>query len=183
MNGGRADLSKSKSIDMILFKKLLYKWKYRRVRFYNLFLTEIQENVKIGEGTRVGSFTLIQKNVVIGNNCTIGSQCNICSDVCIGDNVSIQTGCHITSGVVIGSGTFIGPGVITMNDRFMDGKIDPPVIGINSRIGGGSCILPSVIIGNNVLVGSGSIVTKSIGDGSKVFGNPAKEIGVRMQTD
>jgi len=159
---------------MEFFKKLRYRRKYKNVRFYNLSLTEIQKNVTIGEGSRVGSFTLIQENVSIGKNCTIGSHCNICSGVSIGDNVSIQTGCHITRGVQIESDCFIGPGVITMNDKYMNDIITPPYIGNNSKIGGGSCILPDVMIGKNVMIGSGCIVTRNIKDGEKVFGNPAK---------
>ena len=167
----------------MVLNRFLYKIRFKKVKFFNPALTEVQKNVEIGEGTRVGSLSLIQKNVRIGKNCTIGSQCNICSDVQIGDNVSIQTGCHITRGVKIGSGTFVGPGVITMNDKFIDGKIEPPIIGNNCRIGGGSCILPAITIGNNVFVGSGSIVTKSIEDGLKVYGNPAKSVKNRNTVD
>ena len=159
---------------MGFFKKYRYKIKYKNVKFYNILLTEVQRNVTIGEGSRVGSFTMIQENVNIGKNCTIGSHCNICSGVVIGDNVSIQTGCHITRGVHIESNCFIGPGVITMNAKYMNGVINPPRIGSHSKIGGGSCILPDVIIGKNVFVGSGSIVTKNIKDGEKVLGNPAR---------
>jgi len=148
--------------------------KYPNVRFYNPTLTEVQKEVAIGEGTRVGSFTLIQTDVQIGKNCTIGSHCNICSGVRIGDNVSIQTGCHITRGVTIGEGSFIGPTVVTMNDKYMDGNIQPPHIGNHSRIGGGSCLFPDITIGDNVLVGAGSIVTKDIPDNTKVWGNPAR---------
>jgi UDP-2-acetamido-3-amino-2,3-dideoxy-glucuronate N-acetyltransferase len=157
-------------------KNLKLRIKYKNVKFYNLSLTEIQEDVEIGEGSRIGSFALIQKDVRIGKNCTIGSFCNISSGVRIGDNVSIQTGCHITRGVQIGSGCFIGPGVITMNDKQMSGTIIPPFIGNNTKIGGGSCILPEVKIGDNILVGAGSVVTKSINNNEKAFGNPARII-------
>ena len=161
---------------MTLLKNFVIRMKYRKVKFYNLSLTEIQKGVEIGEGSRIGSFALIQKNVRIGKNCTIGSFCNISSGVSIGDNVSIQTGCHITRGVQIGSDCFIGPGVITMNSKYMSGNIKPPVIGNNTKIGGGSCILPEIVIGNNVFIGAGSVVTKSVGDNEKAFGNPARVV-------
>jgi acetyltransferase-like isoleucine patch superfamily enzyme len=159
---------------MSIFRNLILRFRYKKVKFYNLALTEIHDQVAIGAGSRVGSFTLIQKNVRIGNNCTIGSFCNICSNVIIGDNVSIQTGCHITAGVRIGDGTFIGPGVITMNDKYMSSKKSPPVIGRKSKIGGGSCILPEIVIGNEVFIGAGSVVTKSIENNQTARGYPAK---------
>ncbi len=118
---------------MSIFNKLKYGFRFKDVKFYNPSLTEVQNDVKIGKGSRIGSFALIQHNVIIGKNCTIGSFCNISSGVIIGDNVSIQTGCHITRGVKIGSNCFIGPGVITMNSKFMDGNIQAPVIGNNTK--------------------------------------------------
>jgi acetyltransferase-like isoleucine patch superfamily enzyme len=159
----------------VVFRK---DFKQDRVTIYNPSLTEIQ-GAEIGDGTRVGTFTLIHKGAVIGKNCTIGSHCNICSDVVIGDNVSIQTGCHITRGVKIGDNSFIGPGVITMNDKYMDHlggdtELNPPEIGSSTRVGGGSNLLPGVKIGDNVVVGSGSTVTKDIPDNTVAYGNPAK---------
>ncbi|NPD45543.1 MULTISPECIES: acyltransferase [unclassified Lentimicrobium] len=157
-----------------MIRNLILRARHKKVKFYNISLTEIQDDVEIGEGSRIGSFTLIQSGAKIGKNCTIGSFCNICGDVEIGDNVSIQTGCHITRGVKIDSDTFIGPGVVTMNDKYMNDIISPPSIGSHTRVGGGSCILPDLHIGKNVLIGSGCVVTKSIADGERVYGNPAK---------
>jgi acetyltransferase-like isoleucine patch superfamily enzyme len=159
---------------MGLFNRWIYKWRYPGVKVYNPSLTEIQKGAQVGEGSRVGSFTLIHKGARVGKHCTIGSHCNICPGVVIGDHVSVQTGCHITSGVTIGSGSFIGPGVVTMNDKFMDGHIQPPAIASNTRIGGGSAILPTVKIGSGVIVGSGSVVTSDVPDGQTVMGAPAK---------
>jgi UDP-2-acetamido-3-amino-2,3-dideoxy-glucuronate N-acetyltransferase len=159
---------------MSWIRNLRLRLKYKKVKFFNLSLTEIQNDVEIGEDSRIGSFSLIQKDVRIGKKCTIGSFCNISSGVRIGDHVSIQTGCHITRGVQIGNGCFIGPGVITMNSKYMSGDLKPPLIGNNVKIGGGSCILPAVEIGDNVLIGAGSVVTRSIKDNEKAFGNPAR---------
>lgn len=147
--------------------------RFPEVRFYNPALTEVQDNVRIGEGTRVGSFTLIHMGAKIGASTTIGSHCNIfeCS---IGDRVSIQTACHITRGVVIEDDVFVGPGVITLNDNLMKGVLRPPRICKGAKVGGGSVILPGIIIGEKALIGAGSVVRRDVLPGATIVGNPAR---------
>jgi len=154
------------------------------VRFYNPFLVEVQEGATIGPGTRVGSFTLIHAGAVVGEGCTIGSHCNIHS-ARLGARVSIQTGCHITRGVVIEDDVFIGPGVVTLNDRQMDGRFSFPMICRGARIGGGSVILPGVRIGADSVVGAGSVVTRDVPEAATVLGNPARfrVVGERLRGD
>jgi len=149
------------------------------VRFYNPGLTEVQDNVLIGVGTRIGSFTLLHEGAVIGVDCTIGSHCNICH-CSIGDRVSIQTGCHITRGVTIEDGVFVGPGVVTLNDPLKDIGLHYPVIRKGARIGGGSVILPGVIIGEGAVVGAGSVVTRDVAKGEVTYGNPSRPSRPRL---
>jgi UDP-2-acetamido-3-amino-2,3-dideoxy-glucuronate N-acetyltransferase len=149
------------------------------VRFYNPGLTEVQDNVLIGAGTRIGSFTLLHEGAVIGVDCTIGSHCNICHSN-IGDRVSIQTGCHITRGVTIEDGVFVGPGVVTLNDPLKDIGLHYPVIRKGARIGGGSVILPGVIIGEGAVVGAGSVVTRDVAKGEVTYGNPSRPSRPRL---
>ncbi|WP_240963224.1 acyltransferase [Antrihabitans stalactiti] len=50
-------------------------------------------------------------------------------------------------------------------------------IGDYAFIGIRSIIMPGVTIGDGAIVGAGSVVTKSVGDGMVVAGNPARELG------
>jgi len=150
--------------------------RFPAVRFYNPALTEVQDGVVIGAGTRVGSMTLIHAGAVVGAGCTIGSHCNIC-DCRIGDRVSIQTACHITRGVVIEDEVFIGPGVITLNDKLTGGAMRFPRICRGAKVGGGSVILPGVTVGEHAVVGAGSVVTRDVDPGETRFGNPARAKG------
>jgi acetyltransferase-like isoleucine patch superfamily enzyme len=143
------------------------------VRFYNPALTEVQEGASIGEGTRVGSMTLIHAGARIGRGCTIGSHCNICACT-IGDRVSIQTACHITRGVVLEDEVFVGPGVMTLNDKLTSHTLAFPRVCRGARIGGGSVLLPGVTVGAAALVGAGSVVTRDVPAGATVCGNPAR---------
>lgn len=152
------------------------KTRFPDVHFYNPGLTEVQGDVRIGTGTRVGSMTIIHAGAVIGEGCTIGSHCNICACV-IGNRVSVQTACHITRGVVIEDDVFVGPGVLTLNDKLTGGALSFPRLLRGARIGGGSVILPGVTIGREATVGAGSIVTRDVPDGVTVVGNPARPAG------
>jgi UDP-2-acetamido-3-amino-2,3-dideoxy-glucuronate N-acetyltransferase len=143
------------------------------VRFYNSALTEVQEDACIGQGTRIGSFTLIHARASIGVSSTIGSHCNIC-ECSIGDRVSIQTSCHITRGVVIEDDAFVGPGVITLNDDFGNTGLRASRICKGAKIGGGTVILPGIIIGEAALIGAGSVVRRDVPAGKTVLGNPAR---------
>jgi UDP-2-acetamido-3-amino-2,3-dideoxy-glucuronate N-acetyltransferase len=147
--------------------------RFPQVKFYNPNLTEIQSGVEIGMGSRVGSMTLVHTGARIGQDCTIGSHCNICK-VTIGNRVSIQTGCHITNGVIVEDDVFIGPGVVTLNDKLTGEGWALPKICVGAKIGGGSVILPGVVIGAGAIVGAGSVVTKHVPPGATVVGNPAK---------
>ena len=120
---------------------------------------------KIGDNTFIGPFTEIQKDVVIGNNCKIQSHSFICELVTIGNN------------------TFIGHGVMFINDLFVNGSPAngnknlwrETIIGNNVSIGSNATILP-VKICDNVVIGAGSVVVKGIKTTGIYVGNPAKKI-------
>jgi len=124
-------------------------------KFVNLYGCTIEEDVS------VGPFVEIQKNALIGKGSKVSSHSFICSGVSLGEN------------------TFVGHGVMFINDIFSDSdsinkwKKRETIIGKNARIGSNSTVLP-VVIGDNTIIGAGSVVTKNIPSNSIAYGNPAK---------
>jgi maltose O-acetyltransferase len=84
--------------------------------------------------------------------------------------------------VSIGDRTQIGPAVqiyaadhprdaVTRRQGLEFGR--PVRIGSDVWIGGGAIILPGVTIGDGAVIGAGSVVTRDVGAGVTVAGNPA----------
>ncbi len=115
------------------------------------------------------------------DNVFIGPFVEIQNDVKIGSNTRIQSHSFICANVTVGQNCFIGHGVMFVNDKFSNGKVnyEPPfekiTIGDNVLIGSNSSILP-VSITDNVIIGAGSVVTKNIFEPGVYAGNPAKKI-------
>ena len=85
--------------------------------------------------------------------------------------------------VSIGDRTQIGPAVqIYAADHPRDAETRreglefgrPVRIGSDVWIGGGAIILPGVTIGDGAVIGAGSVVTRDVGAGETVTGNPAR---------
>ena len=60
--------------------------------------------------------------------------------------------------------------------RFFD-EYPKTIIKQGSSIGAGAIILPGITVGENAMIGAGSVVTKNVGNGLIVVGNPARKVG------
>jgi UDP-2-acetamido-3-amino-2,3-dideoxy-glucuronate N-acetyltransferase len=143
----------------------------------------VADDFRLGELSRIGEFSFVRDRVIVGSRTSIGSFVGLEGDIVIGDDVSIQSGCHITRGVRIGDLAFLGPRVVTMNDRRMVYRRSvpfvpaPPIIGRAARIGGASALLPGCRIGENAFVSAGSVVSGDVPPATIVAGNPARVVG------
>ena len=142
----------------------------------------IDENVKIGDGSKIWHFSHISKNVKIGKNCTFGQNIFIGENVKIGNRVKVQNNVSIYSGVKIMDDVFIGPSVVFTNIKkprsFINKKksYENTLISKGATIGANSTIICGVKIGEYSLVGAGSVVTKNVPSKYLVLGNPSKII-------
>jgi len=120
---------------------------------------------EIGDYSFIGPFVEIQNNVKIGNRTKIQSHSFICALVEIGNN------CFIGHGVMFINDVF-KEGKPSDNDN---SKWKKTHIANNVSLGSNATILP-VNICENVVIGAGSVVTKDINIKGIYAGNPAKLI-------
>ena len=140
--------------------------------------TVIYPSVRIGKGFRTGHHVLIRENTAIGDHVLIGTNSVVDGNCEIGDRVSVQTNVYITTNTIIEDDVFMGPCSVTSNDRYMvrGAELIGPRIKRGARIGANATILPGVVVGEGAIVGAGSVVTKDVGDGATVAGNPARSL-------
>lgn len=144
----------------------------------------VDENVQIGDGTKIWHFCHIQSNASIGGNCTLGQNVNISKDVKIGNGVKIQNNVSVYEGVIIEDDVFLGPSCVFTNDltpRASYPKGSQNYVKTRIRqgasIGANATVLCGVTIGRYAMVGAGSVVTRDVPDFCLVRGIPARICG------
>ena len=145
----------------------------------------IDENVKIGGGTKIWHFSHVQSGSVIGDNSTIGQNVNVSNNVRIGNFVKIQNNVSIYEGVELEDYVFCGPSMVFTN-VFIPRSEFPQrgskhylktLVKKSASIGANATIICGNVIGQYSLIGAGSVVTKDVPDFALVIGNPGRIVG------
>lgn len=143
----------------------------------------VDENVEIGEGTKIWHFCHILSFSHIGNHCSFGQNCVIGPNVKIGNRVKVQNNVSLYEGVECEDDVFIGPSVVftnVLNPRSFivrKNEFKPTRLKKGCSIGANSTIICGVKIGEYALIGAGSVVTKDVLPHALMVGNPARQIG------
>jgi acetyltransferase-like isoleucine patch superfamily enzyme len=142
----------------------------------------IEEDVEIGEGTRIWHFVHVRKGARIGKNCNIGKDVYIDAGVRIGNNVKIQNFVSVYRGVTLEDDVFVGPHATFTNDIYprsfnADWEIVPTLVKRGASIGANATIICGVTIGEYAMIGAGAVVTKDVPPHGLVVGNPARLVG------
>lgn len=132
----------------------------------------------IGKTTKIWHQELsnIHENVEIGEHCTIHSHVWIGEGVKIGNNVKIQAFSFIPSGVTIEDDAFIGPRVTFTNDKNPPSDKEnwlPTHVKKGAVLGASVTVVCGNTIGENSTIGAGALVTKDIPDNVVACGVPA----------
>ena len=75
----------------------------------------IDENVKIGNESKIWHFSHIMSNSTIGIGCNIGQNVVVSSYVELGNNVKVQNNVSIYTGVECEDDVFLGPSMVFTN--------------------------------------------------------------------
>lgn len=144
----------------------------------------VDDNVVIGEGTKIWHFCHIQSGAVIGEKCSLGQNVNISNNVHIGSEVKIQNNVSVYEGVEIEDGVFLGPSCVFTNDltpraRYPKGhdNYKKTLVKEGASIGANATIVCGHTIGKGAMVAAGAVVTKDIPDYALAVGVPARIIG------
>lgn len=144
----------------------------------------IDEDVVIGNGTKVWHFSHIQSGARIGEKCSLGQNVNISNNVKIGNGVKIQNNVAIYEGVEIEDDVFCGPSCVFTNDltpraKYPKGRENykKTLIKRGASIGANATIVCGHTIGEWALVGAGAVVASNVPAHALMLGVPASQKG------
>lgn len=143
----------------------------------------VDDNVAIGDHTKIWHFCHVLSYTKIGENCSFGQNCVVGPHVTIGNGVKVQNNVSIYEGVDIEDDVFLGPSMVFTN------VINPRSFIVRKKeylatklrkgcsIGANATILCGIELGKYAMIGAGAVVTKTIPEYALVIGNPARQIG------
>ncbi len=144
----------------------------------------VDDDVEIGDGTKIWHFCHIQSGARIGKKCSFGQNVNVSNNVKIGDGVKVQNNVSLYEGVELEDYVFCGPSCVFTNDltpraRYPKGSAGykKTLVKHDASIGANATIVCGHTIGEYALIAAGAVVTKNVPAHALMAGIPAKRIG------
>lgn len=154
----------------------------------NYFVHEsayVDDNVTIGEGTKIWHYSHIQGGSSIGKKCVFGQNVNVGNNVKIGNFCKIQNNVSIYEGVELEDYVFCGPSMVFTN--ILNPRCEFPqrgsefylktVVGYGASIGANATIVCGHNIGRFAFIAAGAVVVNDVPSYALMAGVPAKRIG------
>lgn len=144
----------------------------------------VDDNVKVGEGTKIWHFSHVQSGAEIGENCSFGQNVNVSNNVKIGNGCKVQNNVSIYEGVELEDYVFCGPSMVFTNDLTPRAKYPKgsagykkTVLHTGATVGANATIVCGHEIGEWAMIAAGAVVTKNVKSHALMAGIPAKQIG------
>jgi UDP-2-acetamido-3-amino-2,3-dideoxy-glucuronate N-acetyltransferase len=143
----------------------------------------VDDNVSIGQGTKIWHFSHILPHTTIGQNCSFGQNVSVGPHVRIGDNCRVQNNVSIYSGVTLEDGVFCGPSCVFTNVNSpraefpQKNAFKTTLVKHGASIGANATIVCGVTLGRYCFVAAGAVVTRDVSDHALVIGSPARQKG------
>lgn len=141
----------------------------------------IDENVVIGEKTRIWHFCHIQSGAIIGKNCSFGQNVNVSNNVVIGNNVKVQNNVSIYEGVELEDYVFCGPSCVFTNDltpraKYPKGRAGykKTLVKEGASIGANATVVCGNTVGKWAMIAAGAVVTSDVPNYALMMGVPAR---------
>ena len=143
----------------------------------------VDDNVNIGNNTKIWHFSHILSGSNIGANCSFGQNCVVGPGVNSGNGVKVQNNISIYEGVEVEDDVFLGPSMVFTNVTnprafiVRREEFKKTLLKKGCSIGANATIVCGVTIGEYALIGSGTVVNKDVKPFALMVGVPAKQIG------
>lgn len=143
----------------------------------------VDDNVTIGDDTKIWHFSHILSGSNIGSNCSFGQNCVVGPKVNIGNGVKVQNNISIYEGVEVEDDVFLGPSMVFTNVTnprafiVRREEFKKTLLKKGCSIGANATIVCGVTIGEYALIGSGTVVNKDVKPYALMVGVPARQIG------
>ena len=158
----------------------------KKYNYEDVFIHEssfIDDNVEIGQGTKIWHFSHILKDCKIGNDCSFGQNVVVGRSVTIGNKVKIQNNVSVYEGVTLEDGVFCGPSCVFTNvnnprsEIVRKNEFRKTLVKRGATLGANCTIVCGVTIGAFAFIGAGAVVNKDVPDYALMVGVPSKQIG------
>ena len=144
----------------------------------------IDDDVKIGAGTKIWHFSHVLAGAIIGENCSLGQNVNIGNNVHIGNGCKLQNNVSVYEGVELEDYVFCGPSMVFTNDptpraKYPKGRsgYKKTILHKGASVGANATIVCGIELGEWCMIAAGAVVTKNVKPYALMAGVPATQIG------
>lgn len=140
----------------------------------------VDDQVSIGDGTKIWHFAHICSGAVIGQNCIFGQNTMVANDVRIRNNVKVQNNVAIYTGTEIEDDVFLGPSCVLTNVTNPRSQVkrhslyERTLIRRGTTIGANATIVCGITLGRYSFIAAGAVVARDVPDYGFIMGVPGR---------